>query len=924
MDILELTRRVAAGRMSGAALGGHVRDLTGDWKSAEQALAAELGASPRAARRTVAAFARVAFASGVREARGRAARLSASLLTYESKWEESRAAYRDAIALLDGPARDGARIGLAAAETRLGRFDVARALCREARRVARGRGDATLAAIADTNEAFALHESGRMRAAVPLYRRALAAFASLGNRRFEARVAMDLANALVLLDRYAEAAPLFDSASKAFAALGQSFDGAKCLYNAGALAVSMDRLGDADVALADAESAFRAAGDATFASLARLDRGEAMLRAGLAPEALRLLDSARRGLGRGAPPGERLRAARLAARAALALGDTAAARRLAAGTSSRGIVGADAEKDEITGRALAQDGRAAEARGRLERAAKRCGSGRPAGRARCLAAAAWCAMHTGDAAAARRLAAASARAASPLGVASLDFAAAAVLFLVEDGAGRRAPAAAALARSVAALERVRAGLGSDAMRAALLTGREDWLARAVRHSLAGPRGAESALALVERFRARALIDLLGASDSAAPRDARVAALRARVAVLERRAEGSVTATFLRSSAASPAARDLRAAERALADASSVSAPLCDAADLGALRASLPEGTLVISLFDDGASGVVFVVDRDEIRVGGRPGRAGDVASLVEELRYTLGKFAFGDEYTRRHAKRLAREIDARLAALAAISVEPLAAEISRASRVVIVPHGAWHLVPFAALPVGGRPLVAHSHVALAPALGALAARVAAADGPSLVLSAADVAAPTMDDEARAVAALLADSRLLTGEAARFDALAAAVSPRCVHIAAHGRFRPDAPSLGGVRLADGWLRALDFASLRLPGALVVLSGCETGVSRVGPGDEIHGLVRGVFASGASELVASLWRVGDAATARFMSEFHRRRAGGDCAERALAETQRAAAASGAPPWAWAGFALWTRRLVSAESCKKFVSD
>jgi hypothetical protein len=901
--------------MGDAALASAVRGLTGDWKSAEQAIAAELGASPRRARRTVGAFARVAEASGVREARGRAARLRASLLTYASKWTESRAAYRAAIALLEGAPRDGARIGLAAVETRLGRFAAARALCREARRAARARGDALLAAGADANEAMALHESGSTRAAVPLYERARAAFAAAGNRRLEARTAMDLANALVLLDRYAEASPLFESASRAFAALGQSFDGAKCRYNAGALAVSMERLGDADVALADAESAFRAAGDGTFASLARLDRGEAMLRAGLVPEALRLLESARRGLGRGAPPVERTRAAHLAARAALALGDARAARRFAAGARSRGLSGADAEKEEIAGRALALEGRVAAARTRLERAARLHGAGRPAARARCLAVSAWCAARTDDLAAARRLASASARTAAPLGVASLDFGAAAVLFLAEDAAGRRGPADRAMRRSVAALERVRAGLGSDAMRSALLAGREEWLARAVRHALAGKDGPAAALALVERFRARALIDLLGASDSAAPRDERVAALRARVAVLERRAEGATPAAFLRAPAAAPRARELRAAERALAGAAAAPSPLLDTPDLESLRAALPDGTLVLSLFDDGTTGVVFVVGRDEIRVGGFSERAGGIAPLVEDLRYTLGKFALGDDYARRHAARLARECAARLEALAALSVAPLAGEIARARRVVVVPHGAWHLVPFAALPVAGRPLALHAPVALSPAFGALSARVPAATGPSLVLSAADVAAPTIDDEGRAVASALPEAHHFTGDDARFDVLAAARSPRCVHVAAHGRYRPDAPSMGGVRLADGWLRAIDFASLRLPGALVVLSGCETGVSRVGPGDEVHGLVRGVFASGAAELVASLWRVGDEATARFMAEFHRRRAAGARAERALAETQRAAVAAGVPVWAWAGFALWTRRLADA---------
>jgi hypothetical protein len=421
---------------------------------------------------------------------------------------------------------------------------------------------------------------------------------------------------------------------------------------------------------------------------------------------------------------------------------------------------------------------------------------------------------------------------------------------------------------------------------------------------------------VERFRARALVDLLGAADAAAPRDRKVAQLRARVAMLEKRVLGAAQPAFLRSASVAPPPRALRAAERALAEAAAASAfaPLLDAADLRRLPSRLPEGTLFVSLYADAEGGMVFTADREGVRCLPVACDAADVAGLVEDVRYTIGKFALGDDYARRHADRLARDTAARLGDLAALSVAPIAEAVTRAKRVVVVPHGPWHLVPFAALPVAGRPLVGHAAVALAPAIGALTADVHEAYGPSLVLSAADSLAPTMDDEALAVAAAIPDARLFTGEAARFDVLANAAEPRCVHVAAHGRFRSDAPAMGGVCLSDGWLRAIDFASLRLPGALVVLSGCETGVAQVGPGDEIHGIVRGVFASGAAELVASLWRVGDAATARFMSAFHLRRARGLSAEAALAETQREASAAGLPEWAWAGFGLWTRRLVA----------
>jgi CHAT domain-containing protein len=191
------------------------------------------------------------------------------------------------------------------------------------------------------------------------------------------------------------------------------------------------------------------------------------------------------------------------------------------------------------------------------------------------------------------------------------------------------------------------------------------------------------------------------------------------------------------------------------------------------------------------------------------------------------------------------------------------------------------------------------------------------------VGAPDASAPEMGEEARAVADTLAPARLFEGRDARWEALRLARRPRCLHVAAHGRFRADAPGASGVRLADGWARAVEFRALRLQGSLVVLSGCETGVSHVDAGGEVHGLVRGVLASGASELLVSLWRVDDAATARFMGRFHGLRVQGLTAESALARVQAERAADGLHPWYWAGFTLWTRRLVPARVSRRRVA-
>ncbi|HEX7285794.1 MAG TPA: CHAT domain-containing protein [Candidatus Angelobacter sp.] len=126
------------------------------------------------------------------------------------------------------------------------------------------------------------------------------------------------------------------------------------------------------------------------------------------------------------------------------------------------------------------------------------------------------------------------------------------------------------------------------------------------------------------------------------------------------------------------------------------------------------------------------------------------------------------------------------------------------------------------------------------------------------------------------------------EAVDFQASrSAATSPelrnyRIVHFATHGLLNSGHPELSGLVLSlvdehgqpqDGFLQLQDIYSLDLSADLVVLSACETGLGKEINGEGLIGLTRGFMYAGASRVVASLWKVSDAATAKLMAEFYR---------------------------------------------------
>lgn len=250
------------------------------------------------------------------------------------------------------------------------------------------------------------------------------------------------------------------------------------------------------------------------------------------------------------------------------------------------------------------------------------------------------------------------------------------------------------------------------------------------------------------------------------------------------------------------------------------------------------------------------------------------------------------------------------------------------ARLLVAPHAELHYLPFQAL-ITSRDRVAFlvQEVAIAYAPSAsvwlrLSDRPASGRGGGLL-----ALAPRSDDlpgsgyEVRAISGLLADkATVLVGAEATEEAFReAAGRSEVLHLATYGSMNRANPLFSWLDFAPGGtgdarLEVHEVYGLQLDARLVVLSACETalgtGTQTSAPaGDDWVSLTRAFLTAGADNVVASLWRVEDLATAALMEDFYRELHERGPIVDALATAQRTLIGDSATahPFYWAGFAL-----------------
>lgn len=138
--------------------------------------------------------------------------------------------------------------------------------------------------------------------------------------------------------------------------------------------------------------------------------------------------------------------------------------------------------------------------------------------------------------------------------------------------------------------------------------------------------------------------------------------------------------------------------------------------------------------------------------------------------------------------------------------------------------------------------------------------------------------PGAEDEAQAVAELMATEPLIAAAATKEAALAQVEQSSFIYVATHGVADERDPLEQGFlmfaapTLEQGWWTAREIPNTRLDAQMAVLSACQTGLGGVHDAGVI-GVARAFQIAGVPRVVMSLWNVNDASTSELMQAFVR---------------------------------------------------
>ncbi|MEP6764792.1 MAG: CHAT domain-containing protein [Gemmatimonadaceae bacterium] len=352
-----------------------------------------------------------------------------------------------------------------------------------------------------------------------------------------------------------------------------------------------------------------------------------------------------------------------------------------------------------------------------------------------------------------------------------------------------------------------------------------------------------------------------------------------------------------------------------------------------LQRALPDNHTALVMMDageGGARGTAFVLTKESLTAHAMPTER----EIQPRIRRLVALVESG------------RDAATESRALGASLIVPLLARLdsARVSRVVFLPEGVLHRLPFSVLRLpDDRFLIERFEIAVAPSATVLTTLVTSAKQSTAsprVLAFADAApakirgdsAPESRlmtilfgsnpffaklagarNEVASIERVFAGTVLQTGShATETYVKQRASSFDVLHFATHAVVDEWSGATAALALSptaadDGFLDSSEIAQMQLKASLVVLSACRTVGGEVIAGEGVRGLTSAFLQAGARSVIATGWRVNDRDVVPIVTSLYEQLSSGKPVGASLRSAQLDAIKRGVSPTAWGAFIL-----------------
>ena len=317
--------------------------------------------------------------------------------------------------------------------------------------------------------------------------------------------------------------------------------------------------------------------------------------------------------------------------------------------------------------------------------------------------------------------------------------------------------------------------------------------------------------------------------------------------------------------------------------------------IDSLQSSLPDGVLLLEYFYDENQISIWAVKNNFIKAGQVEIAKDQLFLLVDSLRKTIVKQVSTDKLSNDLYK---------------ILITPVESALADVKHVVIIPHGVLHYLPFACLKNNNNNYLTEKFsISLSPSAMVLnlcmkkgdfylkdknwQRNILALGNPDLGETQFDL--PFAELEIESIELIYPGvNSYLNNKATEKQLKDSNEEANLFIFSCHGEFDPLNPLFSALLLApdednDGRLEAHEIFELEINSYLVAMSACETGLAKIGVGDDVVGLSRSFIYAGAASLLSSLWKVDDLATAILVKRFFRNLKAGFSRAQALQKAQ-----------------------------------